>query len=129
MSNIAESIKTTTMEMISDLKENIFTSQEEQGDMMLVEFFFSKMPPKTIADHAVAHILPFSAQIAARNVEFFLKKKKEIFGGLPENRVNYFAHLIQTPEKNGGMSDENRSVVWDYFDTIKAFAEEYKKNK
>lgn len=127
--DIPQDIRNTVLELISDFKDNIFTKDEEKGDLMLVEFFFQKLSAVTIADRIVAHVLPFSREIENRDVSFFLKKKNEIFGGLPKERVEYFSTLIQKSEKEGGMSDENRGVVWDYFDTLKSLGEEYKKNK
>ena len=127
--NIPQDIRNTVLELIGDFKDNIFTKAEEQGDLMLVEFFFQKLNAETIAERIVKHVLPYSKEIENRNVIFFLDKKTEIFGGLPAARVEYFSDLIQKSEKDGGMSDENKDVVWSYFDTLKALGEEYKKNK
>lgn len=127
--NIPNDIRNTVLELISDFKDNIFTKHEEKGDLMLVEFFFQKLSAETIADRIVKHVLPFAKEIESRNVIFFLEKKGEIFGGLPKERVEYFSNLIQKSEREGGMTDENKDVVWAYFDTLKALGEEYKKNK
>jgi len=127
--NIPQDIRNTVLELIIDFKENIFTKPEEKGDLMLVEFFFTKMKPETITDRVVKHVLPFSKEIAARKETFFLEKRNEIFGGLPKERVDYFSGLIGKDENEGGMSDENKEIVWAYFDTLVALAEEYKKNK
>lgn len=127
--DIPQDIRNTVLELIGDFKDNIFVKPEEQGDLMLVEFFFQKLSAETITDRIVKHVLPYSKEIETRNVIFFLEKKNEIFGGLPKPRVEYFSGLIQKSEKDGGMSDENKDVVWSYFDTLKALGEEYKKNK
>ena len=127
--NIPQDIRNTVLELIVDFKENIFTKPNEKGDLMLVEFFFSKMNAETITDRIVKHVLPFSNEIADRKISFFLEKKNEIFGGLPKERVDYFSELIHKNERDGGMSDENKDVVWAYFDTLVALAEEYKKKK
>lgn len=127
--NIPQEIRNTVLELIVDFKDNIFTKPEEKGDLLLVEFFFQKMNAVTIAQRIVLHVLPFSQRIKDRDETFFLEKKNEIFGGLPKERVEYFAKLIQLDEAEGGMSDENKSVVWEYFDTLDALAEEYKKKQ
>ena len=127
--DIPEDIKLTVLELVADFRDNIFTKAAEQGDLLLVEFFFKKMTNIAIAEKIVLHILSRRKQIEKRDVQFFLEKKKEIFQGLPSDRVEYFANLVQTPEKDGGMSDENRDAVWAYFDTLAELAEEYKKNK
>lgn len=127
--NIPQDIRNTVLELIVDFKENIFTKPDEKGDLMLVEFFFNKMDACVMTDRIVKHVLPFSKEIAARKVSFFLEKRNEIFGGLPKERVDYFSSLIHKTENEGGLSDENKQIVWAYFDTLVALAEEYKKKK
>lgn len=127
--DILDDIHRTTLELITDFRDNIFTQPAEQGDIMLVEFFFKKMNPVDIAERIVLHVLPFSQKIKDRDISFFIEKKNEIFGGLPKERVEYFASLIEKPEKRGGMSDENKEIVFSYFDTLDALGQEYKKNK
>ena len=126
---IAESIKNTVLEFIADLKDAIFTGPAEQGDLLIVEFFFKKMTNTAISDHVVTNVLPHKAQIEERKIEFFLKKKKEIFAGLPEDRVNYFADLVRKSEEEGGLAADDRDVIWKYFDTLLELAAEYKKKK
>ena len=87
------------------------------------------MSADVMTDRIVKHVLPFSKEIAARKESFFLEKRTEIFGGLPKERVDHFSGLIGKEEKDGGMSDENKEIVWAYFDTLVALAEEYKKYK
>lgn len=122
-----EQIKNTVLEFILDLKDNIFTN--EKGDLMLVEFFFRKMSEIDIANQIVKHVLPYKNRIENREIEFFNEKKGEIFKGLPVNRVEYFSQLITKDESNGGMSEENKEIVWSYFDALVLLAERYKKNK
>jgi hypothetical protein len=129
MARIAENIKNTVLEFITDLKEAIFTRPTEQGDLLIVEFFFKKMNNTAISDHIVSNVLPHKAQIEGRKIEFFLNKKKEIFAGLPEDRVNYFADLVRKSEEDGGLANDDRDVIWRYFDTLLELATEYKKKK
>lgn len=127
--NIAEDTKRTVLELVADLKDFVFTKPAEKGDLLLVEFFFSRMEPLTIINHIVKHVLPFKKHIQERNIQFFVIKKREIFGGLPADRVEYFASLVQKPASEGGMNDENKASVWAYFDTLAALAEKFKKVK
>ena len=127
--NIPEDIKLTVLELVADFRDNIFTKPAEQGDLLIVEFFFKKASAVTIADNIVLHVLSRRKQIENREVAFFIAKKKEIFQNLPADRVEYFANLVQKSEKDGGMNDEDKEAVWAYFDTLIQLAEEYKKNK
>lgn len=125
---LLSNLKLTITELITDLKDNMFTSPDEQSDLSMVEFFFNCLPEKELMQHVVENTLPFSAQIRARDMNFFITQKNKIFEGLPEERINHFEKLITTPQSKGGMTDENKDVIWSYFQTIIRIAEEYKKN-
>jgi hypothetical protein len=127
VTSLQENIKKTILEFIADIKDNIFTDTTEQGDLLLVEFFFNKMDVQSVTNKIVDHLLPHAEMIKRRDINFFINKKKEIFAGLPEDRVNHLVRLID-PE-NDKLSEEDREVIWAYFDTLLSLAEEYKKRK
>lgn len=128
--NIPKDIKVTILDLVADFRDHIFTKPEEQESLLTVEFILNKTNATTLADKIVMHVLSRRKQIESRDAEFFIAKRKEIFQGLPDDRVEYFASLIQKSEEDGGMSDENKEKVWEYFDTLVHLAGEYnKKNK
>lgn len=120
-----EDAKSTILDFIGDLKDNIFDSEEEQGDLMLVEFFFKRMHPERVIDHIVKHALPYKAKIKKRDVNFFLENRK-IFAGLPEDRIDYYSNVIAIGTK---LSDEDRKIIWEYFDLFVSLGESYRKLK
>lgn len=122
-------VKTTITEFLDDLEKIVFTEPAERADLIFVRFFFEKMDSETLMRHVIGSVLPHKSQISVRDTKFFLERKKEIFGGLPADRVDYFASLIDNPEEAGGLSTENRDIVWSYFDILVLLAEKYKKNK
>jgi hypothetical protein len=124
---VADTVK-TIKEFITDLRKNIFTKPDEEGDILLVEFFFGKMDPQALTNHVVKHVLPHSDAIEKRKVSFFIEKKEQIFGGLKKERVDYFASLVEKSESDGGLSDEDRAVIWSYFDVLVELSRQYKKN-
>lgn len=115
----------TIIEFISDLRNNILTEPQEQGDLLLVEFFFKKMHPLHLMNHSVDHILPYEKQIEGKNLDFFIQEKNSIFGGLPQKRVDALADMII----EGKISGENQDVIWSYMQTLAAIAKVYKKDK
>jgi hypothetical protein len=119
----AEYAKTTVLELIGDLKDNIFDRSDEKGDLMLVEFFFKRMHPERVIEHISKFTLPHKDQIQSRNLNFFLENK-EIFAGLPADRVEYYSVMIA---KGSRLSEEDRQIIWAYFDTFIALAESYEK--
>ena len=129
MAKAANDIKQTVLEFIRDLKDNVFSGKTEQGELALVEFFFTKMKSNAVADHIVSHILPHETAIQTRNVQFFVKEKNNIFGGLPKDRVEYFSNLVTLPPQHGGLSQDDKNAAWTYFDTLVDLAKLYRKNK
>ncbi len=117
-------MQTTVLEFIDDLKENVFTESSEQGDFMLVEFFFKRMHREKIMNHIIASILPWKKKIIVRDEDFFIKNT-DIFKGLPDDRVTHYGKVIT----GARVSEDDRVTIWSYFDTMVAIAEEYKKNK
>ena len=129
MSSYQDHIKTTILELIKDLKDNIFTEPTEQGELALVEFFFKKMSAINVANHVISHVLPHEKCIKDRDLKFFIKEKDSIFGGLPQDRVNHFSNLVTLPSEKGGMSPEDKQIIWSYFDALVDLSKKYKKNK
>jgi len=123
--NEPEDAKNTILELIGDLKDNIFDQEEERGDLMLVEFFFRRMHPERVIDHVSAFALPHKLQIKNRDINFFLENRK-IFSGLPEDRIDYYSNMIAVGTK---LSEEDRQTIWDYFDLFITLAESYRKVK
>lgn len=121
-----DDIKTTVLEFINDLKENIF-SKGEATDLAFVEMFFGCMEPAEIMDNVVQNILPNAEQIRNRNLNFFVEQKSKIFQGLPTDRVDHIELLLTLSPEKGGMSEENKDVVWSYFEAMVDIASEYKK--
>ena len=117
------SIKDTQLEFIADLKENVFSGAVEQGELFTVAFFFERLHPERAMDHVVTHVLPWKKQIHKRDVNFF-QDNKHIFEGLPEDRIEYYSEKLAKD-----IDQESRDVMWDFFDTMIALAEQYKKHK
>jgi len=116
-------LKTTILDLISELRNYIFDSPEEKGDLFLVEFLFKKLSPEKIMQHIITHVLPWKKQIKNRDEKFFLENRK-IFQGIPEDRIAHYGRVIVNEER---ILKEDRESVWEYFDVIICLAESYKK--
>ncbi len=118
-------MKSTLLELVKDLKENIFKNNDEQGDLMLVEFFFKRMPEEMVMQHIIKQVIPHKIKIKNRNINFFLENKC-LFTGLPDDRVDHYRNIIVY---SGRLNNEDLKIIWEYFDTIIALAELYRKHK
>lgn len=123
--SIIDDLKETILEFIVDMKDNVFTTEDEKADMMLVEFFFRKHDKTYIMKHAIDFILPWKKKIKARNDNFFIENRK-IFAGIPEDRIDYFSSLWTREDK---ITQDDKDAIWEYFDTIIDLIEQYRKNK
>lgn len=124
-----DGVKKTLQEFIADMKNGIFTRPGDIEDLCLVEFALGKMTPQVLMEHIISHVLPYKQHIMKKDIKFFVEKKEKIFAGLPQDRVDYFAKVITKPESQGGMSEENKDIVWNYFDVLLRLSERYKKER
>lgn len=128
MSSLHQNIKNTILEFIKDIKDNVLTESTEKGELALVEFFFKKMNSTNVASHVVTHVLPYEIKIKDRDITFFISERKNIFAGLPADRIDYFSNLVTLPETDGGMSTDDKNTVWSYFDSLVELSKNYKKH-
>ena len=70
----AQESKRTVLDLVKNLREDIFKSPQEDGDLNVVEFFFQRLHPERVIDHITTTVLPHKKEIDRRNVNFFLKK-------------------------------------------------------
>lgn len=119
-------MRLTITEFINDLKTNIFTEPQEQGDFELVSFFFSKLHDTMLMKEVMENVIPWEKQISERKTEFFLNNKN-VFKGIPEDRIEYFSSMWKG--ENSRLSKQNKDTIWEYFDTMLAIAKAYKKNQ
>jgi hypothetical protein len=125
--DIKEDAKRTIIEFIIDLRTGIFSNPSEQLELVFVEAYYTKKDPEEAIHHLVSHVLPYREHITKRNLQFFVEKKDDIFRGLPQARIDHFAMLVATPSELGGLDEENKGIIWEYFDVFISLAEEYKK--
>lgn len=123
--SICRDLKKTIIEMIGDIKDCICTTPEEEGDMLLCEFFFEQMHPERVMNHIVEKVLPWKAKIKKRDIDYFLNNMS-IFNGIDEKCIEKYTKKIADPKC---ISEENRNTIWAYFDIMITLSEKYKKHK
>ena len=117
-------LQSTITDMISDIKDNILTREDEQNDLMFVEFYFSKLHPEMIARNVIKKVLPYKNAIEKRDEGFF-KQNKFIFSGLDDSKYAYYENIFSDSTR---MNVQDKQILWDYFDTLILLAERIKKN-
>jgi len=124
--SLEKCLKKTIIELVKDLKENVFSDNyTEKGDMELILLFFSRMHESTVMNHVIKYILPHAEEIENRDKNFFTDNK-HLFAGLPDDKVHHYSESIV---KGGRVSEEDINAFWEYFDVIIEIASQHKKNK
>jgi len=121
----SEELKTLILDFISDLKDNVFVTPDEQGDMMLIEFFFQRLHPDMVMKHIMTNLVPHKKRVTTRDETFFLDNRV-IFTGIPEDRIDHYANYVRN---RGSISEENRDTIYQYFEEMIRIAEDHRKRK
>ncbi len=117
-------LKIVMKEFIADLR-HIFTSVDEQRDLLIIQLFFERLSPERIMHYMISKVLPHASIIAIRDSNYFVEHDT-IFQALPRSRaIHYRDFWSGKGDKNLSIDDKN--AIWAYFDTIIEIVKNYKK--
>ncbi len=112
-------------EFVADLRR-IFTSRDEQRDLLLIELYFEKMSAENIMQKMIKKVLPYASIITDRNSDFFINHDT-LFQSLPKFRSRHYKEFWTGTSSDKVLSDENKNAIWAYFDTIVEIVKGFKK--
>lgn len=118
--------KQTMLQFFADIRENVFTKRNEIKDIVSLEAIFNQLHPETAMDKVIRYVLPHKDQIESKNVEFFISSKGLYKDAKDDDMVDYYMKQIGSGNR---VSEEDKDTAFEYFKTIVALAEEYKKNE
>ncbi len=117
-------LKIVMKEFIADLR-HIFTSVDEQRDLLIIQLFFERLSPERIMHSMISKVLPHASIIAVRDSNYFVEHDT-IFQALPQSRANHYRDFWSGKgDKN--LSNDDKNAIWAYFDTIIEIVKNYKK--
>jgi hypothetical protein len=122
---LANDMRKNMFELISDLS-SIFTRSTDLSDLEQIRLTIELVDDETLLEKMTESFLPFKKQIADRDLIFFKNNKNKIFVGIDQEKVNHFDHRITSPPEEGGISNEDKDTIWDYFDVMIMLAEKTK---
>lgn len=120
-----KSLAFTVKEMICDIRDNIANDEKEKDDLLLVEFWFTKLPHLKLINHMIKKVLPFKKQIADSDIHFFYDQRNSIFMGLPQDSVDHLANKFV----NGKIDQDHINVIFQYFQAFVQLTEQYQQQK
>lgn len=112
-SRLLLSLRNLVLEFVNDLKF-VFKKPEDQADLMLMDFFFSHLSSEKIFFHFEKYVLKHREYIKRKDDAFFDINRKDIFKGLPDERVND----ITAAWMNGEIPREDKETIWSYFSAL-----------
>jgi hypothetical protein len=114
--------------LISFLDELIVQFDQEPDLVIFRIFLKDRVPIVDVMKYFMYKILPFKSMVKNRNEDFFLnhysfmedlQKDKEKKG-----KINHFKKLW----RSGRLDDEDKSIVWKWFDSFIFLTEKYQKS-
>ena len=115
--NLRKAVK----ELISDLRDYVFTADDEYVDLLVVELYFDKLPSQILMQNMIDRVVPHAAMITGRNETFFLEHPV-LFHELKAERINHYKNFWEGSQ----VSPDDKIVIWEYFDTILEIAQNYR---
>lgn len=131
----AEIIKATLIEFFQKILKVVFPDFVELDlKLIKIENLRDDIIAPPIADYILAGVtikdkhVSFKELVNKKNIAFFVENKKTFFADLPIDKVDEFLDMLVKPEKDGGLSQETKDNIWQYFKVIILACERYKKN-
>ncbi len=119
--NKLELLHQTILDFLSDLTV-VFDKEDEQEDLKVLAFFYEFLTKEAIMQRITEKLLPYKKQIDKRDITFFDRNIKTIFGDLPIERIYHYRDEIIGGKR---ISTEHMNIIWTYLDTMIALAESY----
>jgi hypothetical protein len=124
MSEIQQVVKTFHSNIISFLDELIDMFPSE-ADLVIARLFLKDtIPPITTLNKFIQDVMPNKDKISERDATFFLEDA-DLLGSLNQSKVNHLNKIW----KSSILDDEDRQIIWTWFDTFVYLAEKYQKLK
>lgn len=97
----------------------------EEADLVIIRIFLNdQVPIIDVMNHFVAKLLPLKQEIKDRNEKVFIDNNI-LFETLSKSKVNHFKTLW----RSGRLDNEDKQVVWKWFDSFVYLSEKYKIQK
>ena len=123
------------LEILKQFKKTLISFLDElidqfpkEADLVIFRIFLKdRVPIVNIMNYFVLKILPLKEMIAERNEDFFMNHCsliEDIQNQQNKGKVNHFKKLW----RSSLLDDEDKRVVWDWFDSFIFLTEKYQKS-
>jgi hypothetical protein len=122
---ITEKILYQLKSQVLNLLDDLLTIFPNEADLLLIRLFFeNQIEPSKLMDGFIKWVYPWKEHILEHNEEFF-EKNEHIFGPLPTDKIRYLKQKIH----DGTIDNEDKQVMWRYFEIFIKLIDQYNKIK
>ncbi len=108
-----QALRDSMAEFINEIGKCVCHNSDEKNDIFLVTTLIRATNADNIYENIfVPRVLPYRDQLEKRDISYF-NRNLNIFEGLPEDKVKKYNDRVYKE-----MSDENKQVMFDYFDSF-----------
>jgi len=111
-------------QVINFLNDIISIAPAEQDLVLLRIVFENRIDTEFVLNAFIEKMTPWKSYILSRNEDFFYNNDN-IFGFIPTTKVSHFKRMF----RDGTFNEEDKGVIWDYFNVFVSLADQYNKLK
>lgn len=126
----ARILKRTVLEFADFVADVMSDHRDVYGDQQIEDVvflreFFARLEPLDMANMFVKYVLPYADQIRNRDDQYFANNLGKLFTTLPEDRISFMRDVLI----NEKIEAEDKTTIWEFWNTFIMLTEKYKKNK
>ncbi len=107
-----------------DFLDELIEQFPSEANLILCRILLKdRVPKELIMNTFLTECFPHKEAIARRDDKLFLEQDLDLFKSFSQSNVNHFRKLWQSSV----LSEEDKSVIWDWFDTFILLGERYQK--
>lgn len=123
----------SSKQIVQDFKSNIILFLDElieqfptEANLIMARIFLKdRVSPETIINVFIKEVMPLKEEVGKRDENVFLNNNLSLFNSFDKSTVNHFKILW----KSSALDDEDKKVIWQWFDTFIYLSEQYQKLK
>lgn len=120
-------------QIIQDFRNNIIIFLDElieqfptEANLIIARIFLKdRVSPEIIINAFIKEVMPLKEDIVKRDENVFLNNSLSLFNSFDKSTVNHFKVLW----KSSVLDEDDRQVIWEWFDLFIHLAEKYQKLK
>ncbi len=111
-------------DQVLNLLDDLLCICPNESDILLVRLYFGNVDPELLMKGFIMWVHPWKDYIERRDEKYF-EENEHIFGPLAPDKVQHFKEKM----KDGTFNEEDKEIIWEYFQVFISLVEQYNKIK